>query len=115
MRNSAKELETLLTAHMCAYTSVSLINHNEPRTSAGKAVAALVRLDIGETDPVYGCASKSVCDAGRPRSNRAAEEAVTAAASRSNFVLSLAGPLFNQMRRTQDGKSIDLPTIDKLA
>ena len=52
-------------------TGVGLVHHHQAGTRAGKAVAALIGLDVVEADNREGWASKRVCDAGRPRSKRA--------------------------------------------
>ena len=109
-----QKLEPLVPALMRADTGVGFVHDDQAGTRAGKAVAALISLDVVEAD---NCVRMGVEEG--LRSRKTALQAGRRGGGdgyrvQVEFRAQFTGPLLDQMGRTKHGEAIDLAAVDQL-
>jgi hypothetical protein len=113
-RNLPKQLKSLLTPEVSPNAGMRFVDDHERRTRASEAVSSLFGLDVVQANDGECVRLKErlrLCQSpfkpsGRSRCDRNSVKV--------ELAVQLSCPLLNQMWRTQDGKPINLSTIDKL-
>ena len=109
-----QELEALLPAAMRANASMGLVDDDQRRTCASKTLSASVALDVVEADDrVWMGVKKGLGDR-----QAALQSGSRGCGYRDRVEVELRfefpGPLFDEVRRAQDGEALDLASIHQL-
>ncbi len=110
-----EQFEPLLSALMRADAGMRFVHHDQRRTCTPEALAALFRLDIVEADHCVGVSMEQ-----RLRRWKSAFQPRCGGGSDRHRIevelgVQLAGPLFNEVRWTEDREAIGLAAINQLA